>query len=294
MITRPMLAGKAGALATLVYPVLATPKLDGIRCLKINGRALTRSFKAIPNDYIRHWLEAHCPDGLDGEIIIQGAKQFGDTSSAVARSSGQPDFTYAVFDYVTNLRTPYINRMIDLAKLKLPDRCVKVVPQHIENVAQLTRYETKCLNDGFEGVMVRSPYSPYKCGRSTPAEGYLLKVKRWLDEEATILECIEEMANLNPAEKDAFGRTKRSLSLANRHGRGTLGALRVRSLASGWEFSIGAGFDQRTRDRLWSTRRTLIGKVIKFKHQPHGAKDAPRFPIFLGFRESWDMEGGAQ
>jgi hypothetical protein len=24
-------------------------------------------------------------------------------------------------------------------------------------------------------------------------------------------------------------------------------------------------------------------------HQPSGAKDAPRFPKFIGFREAWDL-----
>ncbi|MBU6170578.1 MAG: hypothetical protein KGQ87_03675 [Verrucomicrobia bacterium] len=43
------------------------------------------------------------------------------------------------------------------------------------------------------------------------------------------------------------------------------------------------------RSDLWSSRETIVGKVVKFSHQPSGAKEAPRFPIFLGFRESWDM-----
>ena len=46
-ITKPMLAGKCERPDALNFPVLATPKLDGIRCLKIGGRALTRSFKPI-------------------------------------------------------------------------------------------------------------------------------------------------------------------------------------------------------------------------------------------------------
>jgi hypothetical protein len=36
-------------------------------------------------------------------------------------------------------------------------------------------------------------------------------------------------------------------------------------------------------------RETLIGRVVKFSHQTSGAKEAPRFPKFIGFRESWDM-----
>ena len=42
-IKKPMLAGKCDCPEALSFPVLATPKLDGIRCLKIAGQALTRS-----------------------------------------------------------------------------------------------------------------------------------------------------------------------------------------------------------------------------------------------------------
>ena len=40
-ITKPMLATKCECPAALRFPVLATPKLDGIRCLKLGGKALT-------------------------------------------------------------------------------------------------------------------------------------------------------------------------------------------------------------------------------------------------------------
>jgi DNA ligase-1 len=39
---KPMLATKCENPAALKFPVLATPKLDGIRCLKLGGKALTR------------------------------------------------------------------------------------------------------------------------------------------------------------------------------------------------------------------------------------------------------------
>jgi len=40
---------------------------------------------------------------------------------------------------------------------------------------------------------------------------------------------------------------------------------------------------------LWLRKETLVGKLVKYRHQPSGAKDAPRFPKFVGFREAWDM-----
>ena len=74
-------------------------------------------------------------------------------------------------------------------------------------------------------------------------------------------------------------------------GRGELGGFLVRHLSTGVEFCLGynhvvGGIDRVT---LWQTRDRLIGRVVKFSHQPSGAKDAPRFPKFIGFREAWDM-----
>ncbi|MCX6879876.1 MAG: hypothetical protein NTW21_39640 [Verrucomicrobia bacterium] len=60
-ITKPMLASKCERPDLLPFPVLATPKLDGIRCLKLGGRALTRSFKPISNRFAREWIEANLP-----------------------------------------------------------------------------------------------------------------------------------------------------------------------------------------------------------------------------------------
>jgi DNA ligase-1 len=55
------------------------------------------------------------------------------------------------------------------------------------------------------------------------------------------------------------------------------------------EFSIGTGFDSDTRKDLWKRRDEVIGKIVKFKYFSQGVKIAPRFPVFLGFRDENDM-----
>jgi DNA ligase-1 len=265
--------------------------LDGIRCLKIEGRALTRSYKPISNRFAREWIEANLPDGVDGELMLRGGT-FNATTSAIGRESGEPDFVFHVFDYVSDgIDVPYACRMQELARLPEWDHVEKVLPVEIADAAQLAVYEEECLAAGYEGVMVRDPASPYKCGRSTEREGWLLKIKRFEDAEAVVLEPYEGMTNQNEAERDAFGRTKRSMAQAGMVGRGELGGFIVRTLDTGVEFRLGynhvlGGID---RVSLWIKRESLIGKLVKFKHQPSGAKDAPRFPKFVGFREAWDM-----
>lgn len=293
-----MLAGKAPAdTALLSYPVLATPKLDGIRCLVINGKAVSRTFKPIPNDHIRTQIEwAARRNGfggqqVDGEILVRN-RTFNELSGDVRRSDGKPDFYYAVFDIIgpKGLSEPYTDRMQRLAGAGFASFCELVVPHTISNPAALLAYEEKCIAEGYEGVMVRSPSSPYKCGRSSTNEGYLLKVKRFEDDEAIIIGVEEMMENQNVATRDAFGRTERSSHKENMVPKGTMGKLVVK-----WRgkehvtFEIGTGYDAATRQAIWNNRGECVGRIVKFKHQPSGADEKPRFPVFLGFRDKWDL-----
>jgi DNA ligase-1 len=43
------------------------------------------------------------------------------------------------------------------------------------------------------------------------------------------------------------------------------------------------------RREVWKDPDAYIGKIIKYKYQAIGSKDAPRIPIFLGFRDERDM-----
>ena len=291
-ITKPMLADKCGRPELLPFPMLATPKLDGIRCLKVGGKALTRSFKPVSNRFVREWIEANLPDGVDGELVLRGGT-FSETTSAIGSRDGEPDFVFHVFDMVVEgLLQPYAHRMANLGYWKITSgRVVKVLPVEIRDAAALAAYEEQCLAAGYEGVMVRTPDSPYKCGRSTEREAWLLKIKRFEDAEAVVLGTYEGMSNQNEAGVDAFGRTKRGMAQAGMVGRGELGGFVVRHAESGVEFRLGynhvaGGVDRAT---LWHRRETLVGKLVRFKHQPSGAKDAPRFPKFVGFREAWDL-----
>lgn len=280
----------------LKFPLEATDKFDGIRCLKVGGKAISASFKPIGNDFIRTWIEANCPDGFDGEIMVPGL-EFNNLSGAVRRKDGKPDFRYHVFDYVLNgnLKLGYQYRVIDLldwARLHSPalKRVMLETPHTVLDEQELAAIEASALARGREGVMLRTADSPYKCGRSTIKEHYLIKMKRFVDDEAEIIGFEEEMRNDNVATEDAFGRTKRSKHAENLVGKGTLGKLNCR-LKNGVEFDIGTGFNHALRQEIWNNQSKFKGKWVTFKHQPHGAKadGKPRIPVFLRFREKWDM-----
>lgn len=303
MITRPMLAGKVEDLAALRYPVMASPKLDGVRLLRLHdGRIVTRKFKPLPNRYTRDALERLLPPGIDGEVLIadkQGRPApFNAVQSALMSEGGEPVFVFSAFDLVTlgdGLEQRFEDRYGKLRKVhgmaKDENRAngFVVVPHvMVQSPEELLEFEAKQLARGFEGVMVRDPAGPYKCGRSTNREGWLLKLKRFDDAEAEVIGVEERMHNANEKQRDAFGLAKRSSHKVNQVPTGTLGALVVRT-EEGVEFRIGSGFTEAQRAEFWAVRESLAGKLVTYKSQPTGEKDAPRFPVFKGFRDPADM-----
>jgi len=308
MITKPMLATEVKSknpkgmnyepdLEALDWPMIATPKVDGIRCLNPDGRILSRSFKPIPNHHIRTTLEGCLPVGADGELF--SSNSFQKVTSDVMSHNGEPEFTFQMFDYVPdgNLETPYVERlerMMAWYRQTAPEvnGIIKILPfKVIESAEELRAYERRVLADGFEGVILRTPESPYKCGRSTWKERYLLKLKIFLDSEAEVIGMEEQLSNQNTLEKNEFGQAKRSGKKAGKVLAGRLGKFLARDVHSGVEFKCGSGqgLTMELRQEIWDNQQDYMGKIFKYKYQPHGVKELPRIPIWLGFRDPKDM-----
>ena len=296
-LTKPMLASREIPRAEdLTYPVMVSPKLDGQRSLIKDGKALPRTFKPIPNDFVRAWCEANLPEGLDGELMLRDLTgKFHECSGAMRRKTGEPDFVFAAFDFVPcgNIEQTYQNRFAGLESIAgiIDPVHFAVVPHHVVNSpAELLEAYENFLQIGYEGLMVNSPDSGYKCGRSSLKEGILLKFKPFADEEALVIGVSELLHNENEAQKDAFGRTKRASHAEFKSKSGTMGSLQCR-FADGTEFSVGTGFSAAQRAEIWEefAHGEVIGYHVKIKHQPPpGGRIegvAPRFPSFLGFRD---------
>ncbi len=290
---RPMLATDAD-LKQLQFPVIASPKLDGIRCAVVNGQALTRTLKQIPNRHLFDRLSHRHYNGLDGELIMgepTAPDCYRSTVSAVMSRDGAPGATYWVFD-LHNEPAPFLQRLRELTARTLVPRtggvAIKLLPQtEIRDHDALLEYETLLVEQGYEGVILRRIDAPYKFGRSTAKEGYLLKLKRFEDSEAEVISILEEMKNDNEATCNELGRTQRSTAKAGLVPKGRMGKLHVRDLKTGVEFHIGTGFDDRDKTWWWSRGRT--GLIIKYKFFPVGVKDLPRHPVYLGVRDKTDL-----
>ncbi len=297
MTFRPTLAVNA-EFSKIQYPVFASPKLDGIRCAIVDGKALSRTLKPIPNKHIYGQLSNPRLDGLDGELIVGDPTSktcYNESVSNVMAFDKTPDYTYYVFDCHDIPDAPYrFRRDRMLGSLdngtwgKFPQICL-LEQNLISNEDDMLAYEAAKVEEGYEGIILRSPAAPYKFGRSTVKEGYLLKVKRFSDFESVVIGFDEEMHNGNEAQTNELGRTKRSTAAVGLVGKQTLGAFRVRDCVSGVEFSIGTGLTAAERQQFWDIRDSLFGKIIKYKCFEIGRKIAPRHPVFLGFRSSIDL-----
>ena len=290
------------------YPYLGSPKYDGIRAYIANGKVLTRKNKMVPNLYIQEMLGQEGLTGLDGELVVgkpTDPNVFSHSSSGIMSRGGQPNFMYYVFDVIPGLYAPSIMDATDTIGFELrqralqengavhqPDKIRLVEQVPIRNLKQLLAYEAKCLKAGYEGIMLRKPNAPYKCGRSTLREGGLMAVKRFVDSEAVVLECYEQETNTNKATLDERGKTKRSSAKAGKVGNGVLGGFNVRDIHTGVEFNIGVleGVSNEQRKIMWvAGGKGFVGKLVRYRYQPVGVKDKPRLPVFTGFRDRRDV-----
>ncbi len=285
LLFRPMLAySKTPDLAELTYPRAVSPKLDGIRCIMADGIAYSRSMKRIPNLHIQEELKKLRMHGLDGELMLHKG-DFNDVQSAVMSVHGKPDFYFAVFDDWSVETGGFMERLAS-AENKVEDlnsSLVKFVRHSIVNTPEeLQLYWDECSEFGHEGAMTRTLNGPYKRGRSTLLQGYLIKLKVWHDAEATITGVEELFHNENEAELGELGQTKRSKAQDGLVAAGTLGAFCV--TRAGKKFKVGSGFDNALREKYWKEKETLIGKTLTFKYLNLSKYGIPRHPIFKGIR----------
>lgn len=308
----PMLASKYDA-NKQQFPALCSMKLDGFRCIASNGLPLTRKLLVHQNKHVQNLFKAHANEleGMDGELIVgsphnvsyevevDGHKVtetddvFDRTSGPIRRFDGNPDFSFYVFDLVDKT-LPFHERYAILEeRVKKCPEWVKIVKQTvIHSKEEVESAYQAAIDEGYEGLMLRSKDGLYKFGRATTREGYLSKVKKRVENEARIIGFVEEKKNNNKAVKDATGHTKRSSHSANKTGKGTLGAFVaevVNGPQKGIVFTCGSGLTAAQRKKFWEERDSMMGEYFTFEHLEVGAKVAPRHPVFKRLRPEWDI-----
>lgn len=276
----------------VTWPKYIQRKVDGICCLAVNGVAMSRTMKPIPNRFIQEYFKEHNLHGFHGELMIAG--DFNDVQSGVMRIEGEPDFYYVVYDYWDTLfgsdNAVYSIRLggldLSIGSLRAAERVRLMETQTVNNAEECLLKLEQYVAEGYEGAMLRDPFSLYKQGRHTLKSQALMKLKKFYDDEAKVIGFEEKMHNNNEKEKDERGYSKRSSKKEGLVPADTLGALVVEW--QGKEFKIGTGYTDEQRKYIWDRRGWMTNRLVTFKYQELSKYGVPRFPVWKCFRDEYN------
>lgn len=300
MIRRPMLAPQEDPMSypkffkDLQYPLLASPKFDGIRGV-VQGAVMSRTMKPIRSYQVQDRYKdlRFC----DGELII-GEPTNPDCynlcqSHVMSFDKPHEDLRYYVFDWTEHTSLEFYRRLEKaeeyVNKVHASVENLFFVPHVIiENEDDLLSFEDKCLEEGYEGIMGRDPLGIYKEGRATWKQALIFKLKRFTDDEGLIVGFEEGTENKNEQETDERGYAKRSKARDGLVASGMLGKFLVDY--KGLLLKVAPGnFKHEQRKEIWERQDEYLNKHLKFRFFGYGVKDLPRFPRAVGFRDKEDM-----
>lgn len=294
---QPIRGSYQGWLSQVRFPLIATPKVDGIRCHYYENAPWSRSNKPIVNQFVAQQLRSLGEkwNGVDGELVTYDdddkVDSFNDVQSKIMSMGGAPEFKFLAFDICNEGQEfiPYEFRYTALsesfkAQTDNPPWLSVLPAKLLTSLDELLEYQDQCIAEGWEGWCARRPNSIYKQGRATFQQHYLLKGKLFEDADAQVVGWRELHHNDNPAFLNELGYLRRPSHQANQRPGGMLGAFLCRALDSNKEFWLGGGFTQKQRIDFWLNKESLLNHILTYRHQPYGAKDKPRILTFVGFR----------
>ena len=233
-------------------------KYDGVRAIW-NGHELRfRSGRSVPAPA---WFTANFPaQPLDGELWLERGGF--DRLSAIVRKQQPVDVEWRLVSYrVFELpdapgsfteRIAQMRQVIDAVQISW----LKQVEQfRVPDRQELQRHLTAVLKNRGEGLMLHLADAPYSTGRSD----VLLKVKPWLDTEATVIGHVP-------------GKGKY---------RGMLGALQL-EMPDGKRFNLGTGFSDAVR-----RDPPAVSAQITYRYRELNPNGLPRFASYLRVRETF-------
>lgn len=281
----------------LRFPLLVSPKLDGIRCIVQNEICQSRKFIPLPSSQVQRLFWEF--EYLDGELIVGNETDhdvFNRTQSYVmSEEKHADDMKFRVFDYANPgyKDDPFEERLgiaEDIISM-LDNPLVTLVTQKwVKDIEELLRVEAEYLAMGYEGVMMKDPRGRYKWGRGTFREGLIYKLKRFQDDEGLLIGIEEGETNTNIDVRDALGNAKRSYAKEGMVGSSTAGTFIVNTRGEIVRVAKGC-FKKDELKEIWDNQDKYLNKVyLKYRHFAKGAKDAPRFARAIGFRSIIDFE----
>jgi DNA ligase 1 len=265
MQTIPQLAVTCKDLTKLQFPLIAEPKLDGVRCIcEIrDGRVQfwSRLGKPFNNfEELERDLTGHPDVTWDGEIVAASGV-FDDTISRARSHRGvntHIDYVFHVFDCPSNNRP-----LQDRRNIKLPavSRILHAPFEVVRSAQELTAQHMVHCELGFEGTMVKDPHAYYHGGRNNLWQ----KIKPFFSADLTIVGMSE-------------GKGKAAGMVGRVEVKGELDDGRV------VQCEVGTGFSDELRASMWRDPPSFLGRCVEIQYQEVTKDNSLRFPSFKRFR----------
>jgi ATP-dependent DNA ligase len=269
----PMLAGKFTSRKNKIkYPVSVQRKIDGLRCVASwsgdNVRLMSRSGKDLNLPHIQEELESFLPKGvvLDGELYTHGIP-FQTVTSWIKRLQPESkNIQYLVYDCpeYDGVSKIWTDRLKDLKLL------FKEKHNHIElletnsasNEEEVQKLQKQFVQEGYEGAIIRINDGKYAYGfRSND----LLKLKSFDDAEFKVIDFdrgVGKFINI---------------------------PILICETKEGKTFKVAPKGTQEYRENLLKNIKKFIGKQLTVRYFGVSQDLIPRFPVGVGFRESFDI-----
>ena len=244
----------------VVFPALAQPKLDGLRCIAILKNGKARLFSRSQKEYLTvphivAELESLFHDEdiiLDGELYNHEFKNSFNTIIHIAkRDDVHEDHTkieYHIYDVVAPG-----NHQQRMEPVTTGTYCKRVITSVVHSRKALEEFQAQCVEQGYEGCMYRHPNGEYEHKRSNT----LLKVKTFQDDEFRIVGAEEGTGKLM----------------------GAVGAF-VLITNKGVLFKAKPACTLEQSREYWICRKSYIDKKATVKFQNYTPDGVPRFPVF--------------
>lgn len=259
-------------------------KCNGNRCSFYKEKLISRQGKEFNG--MQHIISDLRQLGMgwfyDGELIRKNVDNIPDgenfrigTGIINSDAKNKEEIKFVIFDYFPESE---INKKQSTAKYKVRRRLLNALrsvieEKNLQNIdivtmvyegtdqSQIMKWLDYAVKNGWEGLMLNKD-AIYKCKRTTD----LIKIKRFYTMDLPIVEV-----------QEGDGRLK-----------GTLGAIIVQYNNN--TVNVGSGFDDKTRERFWNERESLIGRIVEVKYKEISMDkktglESLQFPIFVQLRE---------